>query len=101
MKNSGCNVPEYMLTMKKASKRTRRKLEKTVPNREDIRVKAPSDVRKKKVKNVNGDVKPTQNGQTTKGKPMPKNGADKLANGKRKGPEIANAAQKKKRKNTN
>jgi ATP-dependent RNA helicase DDX52/ROK1 len=33
---SGCEVPEYMLTMKKASKRTRRKLERHAPHRERI-----------------------------------------------------------------
>jgi ATP-dependent RNA helicase DDX52/ROK1 len=33
---SGCEVPEYMLTMKKASKRARRKLENRAPYRESI-----------------------------------------------------------------
>lgn len=36
LRESGCEVPEYMLTMKKASKRTRRKLESHAPHRESI-----------------------------------------------------------------
>jgi ATP-dependent RNA helicase DDX52/ROK1 len=36
LRDSGCEVPDYMLTMKKASKRARRKLESRAPNREGI-----------------------------------------------------------------
>ncbi|XP_069683792.1 probable ATP-dependent RNA helicase DDX52 isoform X1 [Periplaneta americana] len=36
LRESGCEVPEYMLTMKKASKRARRKLEQRAPQRESI-----------------------------------------------------------------
>jgi len=36
LRDSGCEVPDYMLTMKKASKRARRKLESRAPNRESI-----------------------------------------------------------------
>lgn len=36
LRESGCEVPEYMLTMKKASKRARRKLESHAPYRESI-----------------------------------------------------------------
>ncbi|XP_015171504.1 PREDICTED: probable ATP-dependent RNA helicase DDX52 [Polistes dominula] len=36
MRASGCDVPEYMLTMKKHSKKERRKLERTAPKRETI-----------------------------------------------------------------
>jgi len=36
LRDSGCDVPDYMLTMKKASKRARRKLEGQAPNRERI-----------------------------------------------------------------
>uniref|UniRef100_A0A146MG33 Probable ATP-dependent RNA helicase DDX52 n=1 Tax=Lygus hesperus TaxID=30085 RepID=A0A146MG33_LYGHE len=41
MKDSGCPVPEYMLSLKKTSKRDRLKMENTVPNREDISTEAP------------------------------------------------------------
>lgn len=60
IKNSGCPVPEYMLTMKDHSKKARKKLEKTMPEREDINVRHAT---KKKVKGgqksdrkVNGKV---------------------------------------------
>lgn len=36
LQESGCEVPEYMLTMKKASKSARRKLESRAPKRESI-----------------------------------------------------------------
>ncbi|KAL6256289.1 hypothetical protein P5V15_012405 [Pogonomyrmex californicus] len=36
MRASGCNVPDYMLAMKKHSKKERRKLERTAPARERI-----------------------------------------------------------------
>ncbi|XP_043248866.1 probable ATP-dependent RNA helicase DDX52 isoform X2 [Colletes gigas] len=36
MRESGCNVPEYMLTMKKHTKKERRKLERRAPTRETI-----------------------------------------------------------------
>jgi ATP-dependent RNA helicase DDX52/ROK1 len=36
LRESGCEVPEYMLTMKKASKRARRKLENQAPHRASI-----------------------------------------------------------------
>lgn len=36
MRESGCNVPDYMLAMKKHSKRERRKHERKAPDRERI-----------------------------------------------------------------
>lgn len=36
MRASGCDVPDYMLAMKKHSKKERRKLERTAPTRERI-----------------------------------------------------------------
>lgn len=36
MRASGCHVPDYMLAMKKHSKKERRKLERTAPTRERI-----------------------------------------------------------------
>ncbi|XP_054012937.1 probable ATP-dependent RNA helicase DDX52 isoform X2 [Hylaeus anthracinus] len=36
MRESGCNVPEYMLAMKKHTKKERRKLERKAPTRETI-----------------------------------------------------------------
>lgn len=50
MKNSGCEVPEYMLAMKKLTKRDRRKMEKTAPEREPIST-ALGFKKKKKLKN--------------------------------------------------
>lgn len=51
LRNSGCKVPEYMLTIKKQSKAVRRKLEKTVPKRADIAVKNPKKMMKKESNN--------------------------------------------------
>lgn len=65
LRNSGCKVPEYMLTIKKQSKKVRRKLEKTVPNRADIAVQNPKQMLKKRGK---FNKKTQQNGQS-KGKP--------------------------------
>lgn len=99
MKNSGCSVPDYMLTLKKASKRTRRKLEKTVPVRDDIRIKGPSDIRKKKSNKMNGQPKDHEK-SAAKPSTNDNNKKKQLANGKRKCGEIVNGAefQKKKRK---
>jgi hypothetical protein len=36
MRDSGCNVPEYMLSMKKHSKKERRKKEREAPKRDSI-----------------------------------------------------------------
>lgn len=102
MKNSGCQVPEYMLTMKKASKRTQRRLEKTAPQHANIRVKGPSDIRKKKKANVSddtsADTKSTtsitngkQNGQTKHTEPK------KQFATKRKSNQANNGVQKKKK----
>lgn len=55
MQNSGCKVPEYMLTIKKASKKVRRQLEKTVPKREDIAVSRPNQMNKKRKLTKNGN----------------------------------------------
>lgn len=51
MKNSGCDVPDYMLAMKKVTKRERRKLEKTVPVRDPI--STVLGVKKKKILKLN------------------------------------------------
>lgn len=65
MQNSGCKVPDYMLTIKKSSKKVRRKLEKTITKREDIVAKKPSVNSNKKnnekfKKKENVDKKPKQ-----------------------------------------
>lgn len=75
IKNSGCPVPEYMLTMKENSKKPKKKLLKTVPEREDINVThaAKKNVkvdRKIGKKNVNG--KSIQNGKIGKVKSIKK-----------------------------
>lgn len=74
IKNSGCPVPEYMLTMKENSKKAKKKLLKTVPEREDINVthaaKKVKVDRKIGKKNVNG--KSIQNGKIGKVKSIKK-----------------------------
>lgn len=50
LRNSGCKIPEYMLTIKKQSKKVRRQLEKTVPKRDDIAVQNPKQMKKNKSK---------------------------------------------------
>lgn len=79
LRNSGCKVPEYMLTIKKQSKKVRRKLEKTVPNRADIAVKNPKQMSKKNGKfgkknqqNGKSKEKPTKNGAPGKFVMLPK-----------------------------
>lgn len=66
LRNSGCKVPEYMLTIKKQSKKFRRKLEKTVLKRADIAVKNPKKMMKKKNNNSTEKHKQkTANGDST------------------------------------
>lgn len=48
LKNSGCNVPDYMLTLKKRSKKVRMELERTAVKREDIAVRDPTKKESKK-----------------------------------------------------
>lgn len=76
LRNSGCKVPEYMLTIKKQSKKVRRQLEKTIPKRADIAVENPKQMLKKKGKfnKKNGPAfekqsKGTSKGKQTNGKP--------------------------------
>lgn len=68
LRNSGCKVPEYMLTMKKQSKKVRRQLEKTIPKRTDIAVENPNQKKgkfnKKKVPAF--EKKGKQNNDTSK-----------------------------------
>lgn len=70
LRNSGCKVPEYMLTIKKQSKKVRRQLEKTIPKRADIAIKNPNQVLKKKGKfnKKNGPASEKQSNGTSKGK---------------------------------
>lgn len=60
LRTSGCKVPEYMLTIKKQSKKMRRQLEKTVPKRDDIAV--PNPKKGKLKKNGKFDKKNQANG---------------------------------------
>lgn len=48
LKQSGCDVPEYMLTMKKRPKKERKKLESSAPPRNDITTKPIYEILKKK-----------------------------------------------------
>lgn len=50
MVEAGCPVPQYMLQMKKPSKKKRKKLAKRVPEREHISTAIKSDLEKKKRK---------------------------------------------------
>jgi len=47
MRASGCDVPDYMLAMKKHNKKERRKLEHTAPAREKI-LSVPTYKRRKR-----------------------------------------------------
>lgn len=47
LKSSGCDVPEYMLSLKKRSKKERKQLEKSAPKRDDITTKPIYDKLKK------------------------------------------------------
>lgn len=68
LRNSGCKVPDYMLTLKKRSKKVRREMEKTVPNREDIAVKNPKQNRMQKKTNGKFGKKVHANGKLANGK---------------------------------
>lgn len=77
LRNSGCKVPEYMLTIKKQSKKVRRQLEKTIPKRDDIAVQNPKKTLKKKgkfdKKQTNGKSNDkSENGKAGKFVSMPK-----------------------------
>jgi len=64
MRASGCDVPDYMLTMKKHSKKERRKLERTAPTREKI-LTIPTYKRHKQKSRVNKESKAEEkNAQT-------------------------------------
>jgi len=52
MRASGCDVPDYMLAMKKHTKKERRKLERTAPTREKI-LTIPTYKRRKQKSHVN------------------------------------------------
>lgn len=65
LRNSGCKVPEYMLTLKKRSKKVRRALEKTVPNRQDIAIQNPKQIRMQKKTKGKFDKKAKKNGKPT------------------------------------
>lgn len=88
-------------------------MEKTVPQRDDIRVKGPSDVRQKKKKpnGLNGKSNAPKTTKTTGTFKKPFNGKksggqaklfkprkDNAASGKRKNSETADGEQKKKKK---
>lgn len=62
LKSSGCNVPDYMLTIKKRSKKVRRELEKTAVKREDISVRDPTKKFKGQQKNFKGPAKEFKKG---------------------------------------
>ena len=87
MQNSGCKVPDYMLKIKKQSKRERKRLEKTVPQRANIAVRNPTKKHKKKPQE-NGEGAPSAKKQGTKnfGKPanIPVGKPGKAAPGKAK-----------------
>ena len=67
LRNSGCKVPEYMLTLKKRSKKVRRELEKTVQKRQDIAIQNPKQIRMQKKTNGKFNKKSKQNGKSTNG----------------------------------
>lgn len=76
LRNSGCKVPEYMLTIKKQSKKVRRQLEKTVPKRADIAIENPTLKKKGKFNKKNGPSSVKQSNGKPKGKQT--NGTSKV-----------------------
>lgn len=95
LRNSGCKVPDYMLTIKKQSKKVRRQLEKTVPKRQDIAVKNPKKMLKKK--NGFGPKNKLENGDKANGKS--ENGG-KFVLAPKKGVKNLKVVKKKKKKMT-
>lgn len=65
LRNSGCNVPDYMLTLKKRSKKVRRELERTVAKRQDIAIQNPKQMRMQKKTKGKFDKKAKLNGKST------------------------------------
>lgn len=47
MKESGCEVPSYMLTVKKTPKKKRKELERSAPKRDDIDTRPKYEILKK------------------------------------------------------
>ena len=47
MRNSGCEVPEYMLQMRKTSKSNKKKLAQKVPSRKRISTELPMDKKRR------------------------------------------------------
>lgn len=76
LKNSGCKVPDYMLTIKKRSKLVRRQLERSAVKREDISVRDPTKKTKKGGLKRKADRNEAGNGNTKK--------SDQIAAKKRK-----------------
>lgn len=108
LRTSGCKVPEYMLTIKKQSKKVRRQLEKTIPKRENIAIQNPNQKKAKFGKKQGTFDKKNKANGGPKGKPT--NGAKKenvnagkfvLAPKKRKATPSAGENVSKKKKNSN
>lgn len=68
LRNSGCKVPDYMLTFKKQSKKVRRQLEKTIPKRADITVENPNKKKKGKFNKKTGATNGKQSNGVSKAK---------------------------------
>ena len=64
MRNSGCEVPEYMLQMKKTSKSDAKKMAKKIPTRKSISTEPlPDKIKRKKRERIIANVrKSKQNG---------------------------------------
>lgn len=76
LKNSGCKVPDYMLTIKKRSKLVRRQMERSAVKREDIAVRDPTKKNKKGGLKRKADRNEADNGNNKK--------SDQIAAKKRK-----------------
>lgn len=107
LRNSGCNVPDYMLTLKKRSKKVRRELEKTVPKRQDIAIQNPKQMRMQKKTKGKFDKKAKMNGKPTPNGKATANGVNGNAStpgkfvmlpNKRKATEAVDEKKKKKQK---
>lgn len=98
LRNSGCKVPEYMLTLKKRSKKVRRELEKTVAKRQDIAIQNPKQMRMQKKTKGKFDKKAKTNGKPTTNGNAPTPGKFVMLPKKRKATETPTVEQHEKKK---
>lgn len=61
MRNSGCEVPDYMLQMKKTSKSDAKKMARNIPTRKSISTEPiPDKIKRKKRERILNNVRKTK-----------------------------------------